>query len=267
MRTLLALSMSAFTFCAHALTLPAGATLKANVAYGSDPLQKMDVYIPKAAKHAAIVLMVHGGGWQRGDKTANDVITNKIPYFLGRGYVFISMNYRLFPKVNVPDEASDVKTAVAYVQKNASKLGGDPSKIVLMGHSAGGNLVTLAQSKSVIGVVVLDSDAYDVLAVMSEPHQPNYDQVFDHDQTLQIQSSPTLELADKPVPMLLVCDSRREGSCPQANMYAARAKSFGATLPIYQVALRHGEINLDVGLNNDLTKRIQSFLCGIKAGC
>ena len=114
--------------------------LTANVSFGSDELQKLDVYAPRGLKHAPVVIFVHGGEWTRGDK-AN--VSFKPKFFNDHGVVFVSTNYRLSPAATHPAHANDVATAIRWVRDNAGRIGGDPRKILLMGHSAGCHLVTL----------------------------------------------------------------------------------------------------------------------------
>jgi arylformamidase len=253
------------------VTLPNGARLVRNVAYGSDSKQTLDVYIPQNASNAPIIFMVHGGGWTRGDKTASNVVQNKIDYFLPKGYVFVSVDYRMVPDVSVMTEADDVAHALAYVQQHAADWGGDASKVVVMGHSAGAHLVTLISSvpaiwqdagaKPWLGTISLDSAAYNVVTIMDTRHFPLYDPVFGNDQQLWQQASPTLRLQGAPtVPMLLVCSSLRANSCSQADGFADRAQSFGGHVKVYPVALRHAQINANVGLPGDYTDEIESFI-------
>ncbi|HJU26202.1 MAG TPA: alpha/beta hydrolase [Rhodanobacteraceae bacterium] len=252
------------------ITVPAGARQLQNVSYGSDPLQKMDVYIPANAHNAPVIFMVHGGGWRRGDKTAHGVVQNKVDYFLPKGYVFISTNYRLVPQVNVMDEADDVAHALAYAQQHASEWGADPSRFIVMGHSAGAHLVVLMSSvpsiwqgagaKPWLGTVALDSGAYNVVDIMNKQHFGLYDTAFGSDPKLWQAASPTLRLQTAPPPMLLVCDSDRKNDCDGAQAYADKAKSLGGKAAVYPVGMRHGEINLDVGTGGALTDRITDFL-------
>jgi acetyl esterase/lipase len=197
------------------ISLPAGARLIQNVAYGSDPKQSMDIYVPSNAHNAPVVFMVHGGAWMIGDKGNSGVVQNKVDYFLPKGYIFISANYRMVPQVGVMTEADDVAHALAYAQEHAANWGGDPSRFVLMGHSAGAHLVMLlsavpsiwqsAGAKPWRGTVALDSAAYNVVSIMSSQHQGFYDRVFGNDQKLWQEASPTLQLSSAPPPMLLVC--------------------------------------------------------------
>jgi acetyl esterase/lipase len=252
------------------ISLPAGARLVQDVAYGSDPKQTMDVYIPSNAHNAPVVFMVHGGAWMIGNKSNSGVVQNKIDYFLPKGYVFISIAYRMVPQVGVMTEADDVAHALAYAQQHAADWGGDPSRFVLMGHSAGAHLVTLlsavpslwqsAGAKPWLGTVALDSAAYDVVSIMSSQHQGFYDRVFGSDQKLWQQASPTLQLSSAPPPMLLVCSSLRDNSCDQATAFAAKVKSLGGRANVVSLAMRHRDINVDVGASASYTGEIDGFL-------
>jgi acetyl esterase/lipase len=251
--------------------VPADVTVEPNVAYGSDPAQVMDIYRRTDASNAPVVFMVHGGGWRRGDKAANDVVTNKMKHYTSKGYIFVSTNYRLSSDVNPVEEANDIAQALAFAQQHAASWGGAPAKFVVMGHSAGANLVSLltaepdmAKSHDAqpwLGTVALDSAAYNVVTIMDAPHLRLYDQAFDHDQALWVASSPTLQLKTAPAaPMLLVCSSDRADSCPQANAFATKAKSLGGKVTVLPEALRHGNINANLGLPGAYTDSVDAFL-------
>lgn len=146
--------------------------VRADVAYGKDEKQRLDVYSPKGVKDAPVVVFVHGGEWTRGDKSA---VSYKPKFLNEKGIVFVSINYRLTPAVTHPAHVSDVAAAVAWIRDHCAEFGGDPKKIVLMGHSAGCHLVTLvaldprylAQVKlkpaDVRGVVAWSGGAYDLV--------------------------------------------------------------------------------------------------------
>lgn len=255
--------------------LPAGGVVHRDVAYGTDPNQKLDVYEPQDAANAPILLMVHGGGWKRGDKAASGVVDNKVAHYLPMGFIVVSTNYRLYPAVDPVTEAHDVASALAYVQQHAAEWGGSATDIVLMGHSAGANLVSLVAANSSIardegaaawlGTVSLDSAAFNVVTIMTAPHLSLYDPVFGTDRQLWRDSSPTLTIDAIPAPMLLVCGSGRADSCPQAKAFATEvfAKYPDAdqgSITVYPIDLRHGEINSLVGAPGPLTNTIDSFL-------
>lgn len=251
--------------------LPAGARELKNVAYGSEREQVLDVYIPSDASHAPIIFMVHGGGWRRGDKASYNVIQNKINYFLPKGYIFVSTNYRMVPEVGVMAEAADVATALAYVQQHAANWGGDSARLIVMGHSAGAHLVMLLTSvpalREAAGVkpwratVALDSAGYNIVKIMSGPHFRLYDPVFGTHAELWKEASPTLQLKSAPpVPVLLVCSTMRANSCDQATAYADKASGLGGHVKVVPLELRHQQINADVGLPGPLTDDIVNFI-------
>jgi acetyl esterase/lipase len=92
-----------------------------------------------------VVLWVHGGGYHTGDK-ANQ-IQRKVALLTARGYVFASVNYRLTragdpASAHWPDHFRDVAAAVAWTRRHIRRWGGDPRRIVLLGHSAGADIVS-----------------------------------------------------------------------------------------------------------------------------
>jgi acetyl esterase/lipase len=118
-----------------------------DVAYGSDPAQRMDVYLPPDAKNAPVLLLVHGGAWRIGDKAHGRVVENKVARWVPQGFVVVSVNYRMLPGADPRVQADDVALALATAQRQAPAWGGDPAKFVLMGHSAGAHLVSLLDAQ------------------------------------------------------------------------------------------------------------------------
>jgi acetyl esterase/lipase len=262
----------------HGVSLPPGAVVHRDVAYGADPLQALDVYAPKGAHDDPIILMVHGGGWARGDKATAGVVDNKVAHYLPAGFLVVSTNYRLSPAADPVAEAGDVASALAYVQAHATEWGGSAQRIVLMGHSAGANLVSLlaadpsfaarAGASPWLGTVVLDSAAYDVVSIMEQPHPALYDPVFGHDRGLWRDSSPTLRLRAVPAPMRLVCGAARPPACPQARGFEAAVSAIAAEpestgIEVYPVELSHGDINSELGMPIALTSTVDWFLASL----
>lgn len=92
-----------------------------------------------------VVIWVHGGGYHLGDKASQ--VRDKVRLFNDRGFLFISVNYRLTVKgdsssAHYPDHYDDVAAAVAWVHSNIGRFGGDASRIALLGHSAGADIVS-----------------------------------------------------------------------------------------------------------------------------
>ncbi len=102
----------------------------------------LDIYYPKNEKRFATIIWFHGGGITSGSKEIPQALMNK-------GYAVIGVGYRLSPKAKAPAYIEDAAAAVAWAFKHVSQYGGDPNKIYLSGHSAGGYLammVTLNKS-------------------------------------------------------------------------------------------------------------------------
>ena len=113
-------------------------------AYGDDPRQQLDLYLPIAHDQTArpIVAFVHGGAFLRGNKDATPHIYANVPRLFARaGCIGVNIEYRLAPRAPYPAGADDVAAAVGWLREHAAAWGGDPERIVLLGHSAGGSHV------------------------------------------------------------------------------------------------------------------------------
>jgi len=89
-----------------------------------------------------VAVMIHGGGWMEGDKSMdNKVYICKV--LAKNGYVVFNVNYRLLPEVRIKKQAEDVMAAVIWAKEHAEEYGGDPSRVGVMGGSAGGHLGAL----------------------------------------------------------------------------------------------------------------------------
>lgn len=234
------------------------------IAYGQAPLQKLDFWKARTAG-APLVIFVHGGGWKRGDKN-NATGQFKAPHYLAQGYAFASINYRLVPDATVEQQATDVASAVAYFHKNASTLGIDPARIVLMGHSAGAHLSALVGTDpkylrgldlniSVLaGVIPLDGAAYDVPAQMkggARIMQDTYTQAFGTDPARQKALSPYFQ-ADAPnASAFLILHVERDDGARQSAALADALSKNGVAVKLQGVAgkgLRgHMDINRKLG--------------------
>jgi arylformamidase len=249
-------------------TLPAGTRVQRDVAYGSDPAQRMDVYLPPGAHDAPVLFMVHGGGWRRGDKTHGRVLDNKLAHWLPAGVIVVSINYRMLPEADVLTQRGDVAAALARAQALAPSWGGDPSRFVLMGHSAGAHLVALvaaaprdaAVSHPWLGSVLLDSGALDVERLMQERHAGLFDDAFGKDPAFWRATSPLRQLAAPTAPWLAVCSGRRHQACDQVKVFARRVRDTGGRIDELPLDLSHGDINERLGLPGAYTERADAFL-------
>lgn len=102
--------------------------------YGPDARNLLDVYSPPNAKGAPVVLFVHGGSWQNGDKEGHKFVGESLAR---AGYVTGVMNYRLAPQNRYPAYVQDTAAALKWLRDNASRFGGNPDSLFVTGHSAG----------------------------------------------------------------------------------------------------------------------------------
>lgn len=251
--------------------IDAGIDVLRDIAYGSDPLQRYDVYRPqRALRDAPVIFMVHGGGWRRGDKRMANVIEGKVNHWVPMGFILVSVDYRMLPGTAPLEQARDVARALASAQQKAAGWGGDPSKFILMGHSAGAHLVSLVSSSPAmasaagasrwLGTVPLDSAAYDVARIMESRHMRLYDEAFGKNPDDWRAASPYDQLAGAVPPFLSVCSSHRRVSCQQAEDFAEKAKTLGTRVTVQREDKSHMEINDQVGKDPAYTRRIEDFL-------
>ncbi|MCB1228055.1 MAG: alpha/beta hydrolase [Verrucomicrobiales bacterium] len=137
--------------------------------------QVLDVYAPANAKGLPVVFWIHGGGWVTGDK--GDVAL-KPEWFMDKGFVFVSTNYRLLPDVEMDTLVRDVAKALGWVNRHIAEYGGDPQRVLVGGHSAGAQLAALLCTDerylkaegvafaALAGCVPVDGDTYDIPAII-----------------------------------------------------------------------------------------------------
>lgn len=111
---------------------------------------RLDVATPDGQGPFPVVILVHGGGWSSGDKAGTEkpgAGADIRPWFeplTEAGFVWVSINYRLAPANRWPACLEDTRAAVAWVRAHAAEFGGDPARLAIMGHSAGGHLALFA---------------------------------------------------------------------------------------------------------------------------
>jgi acetyl esterase/lipase len=121
---------------ANAPTVFSRVDRRVDLAYGTDQRQKLDVYAPRGAVNRPVVIFWYGGSWIEGSKANYRFVGTALANL---GFVAVLPDYRLYPQVTFPGFDEDGARAVAWVEQHAAEFGGDPTRIVLMGHSAGGH--------------------------------------------------------------------------------------------------------------------------------
>ncbi len=107
--------------------------------YGDAPLQTLDLF-PSAIPGSPMVLFIHGGYWRALDKKSYSFVAEP---FLKNNLSTCIVNYRLIPTVNMEMVLNDIAASIRWVQKEASAFNGNPKKVILCGHSAGGHLALM----------------------------------------------------------------------------------------------------------------------------
>jgi acetyl esterase/lipase len=249
--------------------------------------QVLDVYAPESAKNLPVVFWIHGGGWQAGDKS---MVAVKPKAFMAAGFVFVSISYRLLPNVDMGALTKDVADALGWVHKNIATYGGDPNRLLVMGHSAGGQLAALmctddryAKAEgfalSVIkGCVPVDADTFDIPAIIEVAetrakahHLPlptnGHRQKFGDDPAKHRDFSAVTHVArDKGIPPFLVLHiAGNPDTTAQARHFADVLGAAG--IPVKVVAGRettHESLNDNLGVPNDpVSKELFAFVAGV----
>jgi acetyl esterase/lipase len=235
-------------------------------------LLSLDVYAPKDAKDLPVMIYIHGGGWRTGDKRAVGV---KPGYFTSRGFVFVSLNYRLVPAVDLLTQLQDSANAIGWVKQNIAKHGGDPTRLHLIGHSAGAHHVAILATNErflqkacvalgdLKSVVELDTQALDVPELMGGRDNDLYLQAFGRDPEVWTQVSPRDNVVkDKGIPpfFLVVADERApklaQASVFQKALQAASVRCEFVEAPQHD----HGSLNRAIGDKADkVTQAMEKF--------
>ena len=248
------------------------------------PRQVLDVYAPSGAKNLPVVFWIHGGGWQSGDKT---MVALKPKAFTEAGYVFVSISHRLLPSVDMGAITRDVGSALGWVHRNIATYGGDPDRLLVMGHSSGGQLAALMctderyvkaegfQLTAIKGCVPVDADTFDIPAIIemaetrSRVHHlpmPTYGhrQKFGDDPAKHRDFSPVTHVArNKGIPPFLILHiGGNPDTGAQARRMAAVLADAGISAKVVAAPeATHAGLNDNLGAPNDpVTAQLMAFV-------
>ncbi len=232
-----------------------------------DKLRTLDLYVPKGVKGAPVFVFIHGGGWSKRDK---DEVGSQPKLFNSAGVIVASLNYRLVPAVHHPENVEDIAAAIAWLHKNIEKSGGDPNKIVMMGHSAGSHLAALVATdgrylathglrrNQLRGVVSLDGSAFDISDRIKKgvPQiAENCRLAFGEREEVQADGSPINHIEGQaPLPPFLLI-YRSEGTLnhTQSKQFAERVERAGGRAKLVHLGedKTHQALCDDLGTDND----------------
>src|SRR5262245_21226788 len=113
-----------------------------DLAYGSHPGEHLDVF-PARGGPAPVHVFIHGGYWHRLDKSDSSLVARA---FQSSGAAVVVINYALIPTVDMDELVRQCRASIVWVHRNAASFGGDPNRIFVSGHSAGGHLAAMLMS-------------------------------------------------------------------------------------------------------------------------
>ncbi len=208
----------------------------------------LDVYAPEGATRLPVFIHLHGGGWRNGTRT---YVQSKPAWFVKNGWVFVSIDYRMLPEAPVSTQADDVAAAYRWVRKHIGEYGGDASRIVVSGHSAGCHLTALTGCRGDLNgakaLVLCDVDVYDIReqADRDALRQVHKDAFSDPSQWKAL--SPITYATRPHMPMLIAYSSVR-GHKRSAVEFSAALKKGGTNVELYDgSAYSHFSINRGFG--------------------
>lgn len=117
-----------------------------DIAFGQGPNESLDVFVPAQSQPSdkrPVMVFIHGGYWRSLDKADHSFVA---PAFTQEGAIVVMPNYALCPAVTIPEITMQMVRAMAWTRRNIARFGGDPERVVVVGHSAGGHLATMMLS-------------------------------------------------------------------------------------------------------------------------
>ncbi|MGD9923428.1 MAG: alpha/beta hydrolase [Pseudorhodoplanes sp.] len=252
----------------------AGIQVTRDIPYGPAERNLLDVFVADGASGLRPVLIfVHGGGFTGGNKsTPGSPFYDNVPLWAARnGLVGVNMTYRLAPQHPWPAGPEDVGAALHWVADNISKHGGDPSKIVLFGHSAGathaGTYAAMPQFHGPKGIgiagLVLTSGIYDLTDF---PVNDGYRSYFGNDASRYAARSPIGGLRTLTIPSMVVyAELDPPPFIPQCEkLVAAMAEAPGGK-PRALVLPKHSHLSLGYAVGTSDTTLTGPILDFVKA--
>ncbi len=237
MLLLLTTSGCAFKFIKRSKNI----TYTANTTINEDSVQKLNVFYPSQTKEKKPVLIfVHGGNWNSGKKGMYNFFGSR---FARKGIVTVLPGYTKSPKADYATMAQQIAASVKWTKENISRFGGDPNRIFISGHSAGGHLAALISVDSsyfkaldmrnpIKGIVLIDAAGLDMAGYLKEENFAQghtYLKTFTNDPAIWKKASPLYSLHSNMPPMLIYRGGRTYPSIIDSNeKFAAALRARGA---------------------------------------
>jgi len=209
---------------------------------------QLDIYQPKKSENNAVVIFIHGGYWEEGNKDMYG--------FLGRGLAkkgitTVIPNYTLSPNGTYHTMAQEVAAAIQWTHDSVAKYNGNPDQIFLMGHSAGGHLIALVgtnpkyleTTEMIKGIILNDAAALNMNSYLKEyppTKNHNYDVTWTLDSTNWKDASPIYFLSEKVQPILIYVGTKTYPSIISQNKdFVEELKKYQPTAEINYLTKKH----------------------------
>lgn len=267
--------------------IPKGGRIIKDISYGPSTEQMLDIYLPNGKARPQVFFLVNGQGWEHNDRKSIKSIENKILRWVPKGYIVISVGYRLLPGANPLTQANDVALALTFSQQKVQEWGGDANQFILIGYSTGAHLVSLisaaisdpklsnipeknlgdeiseqlsVQFKPVLATLALESSVFNTSALMIQNHEAQFDRAMGADPKFWERVSPYHQLKGKVSPFYLVCSTQQEESCSQGEDFVKKLKSLSSQAEIHKLDFSPTELNERLGVNGSYTDQVEKFL-------
>ena len=234
---------------------------------GVEPeLLSLDVYPVLGQCDAPVAIWIHGGGWSIGDK--GNLAQQRAEFYNSRGWLLVAINYRLTtadanPPVSFPDHNNDAAAALRWVDQNIAQHGGDPSTVMLAGHSAGAGIAaSLVADPSYLAAhdlapawltctVLLDTAGYDVAAAAQGAGAEIYVAAFGSDPAGWVAASPITHVGEGPLPArALIVTRGQPARQAEAQAFTDALIAAGVDAELVDAnPLTHAEVNNQIGVD------------------
>lgn len=198
-----------------------------DIAYGEADIQKLDIFAPRDAANAPVLIDIHGGGWTAGSKNSRAFVAEAV---VSKGVVWVPIDYGLAPAFDMTAIVDHVREAIAWIHGNIADHGGDPDRLYVSGNSAGGHLTGTClmtgwqagygiPADTVKGACAM-SGVFDLEALVQSAEGPN--NALKMDMTTARQFSPQLHIPPTSPPLIVGYGA------PELPEFIRQSKDFAA---------------------------------------
>jgi acetyl esterase len=213
---------------------PLAGVVRKNLLYGPSAKLELDAFLPRASAPSAAVIVVHGGGWEAGDKVT--YITPILEPLARAGLAWFSIDYRLTPEFTHEDQLDDLRQAIRFVRAGHKRFNIDPARIFLLGESASGQMVAqvATEDRSLAGVVSFYG-VYDFTAMVTDASPRSLlvrlfrRTVLNDESRAVLRRYSPLSQAHEGMPPLLLVNGTGDRLWAQAQAFAQRLTGLGVS--------------------------------------